>query len=244
MKNLTVLGCGDAFSSGGQFNTSFLVEDSASSFLIDCGATTLFRLQQMDYPVDRIDRIFISHFHGDHYGGLPFLIIHYAFQAKEEAQLTICGPKGLEQKVRNLQDAMYPETSSLFDELKVNFIEYNSNWMSVGDVDIKAFPVKHSPPSIPHGFRLKWNDKILSFSGDTEWTDSLVDLADNSELFIMECNNFSSDTPGHLSHAKIVEMKPRLKTKKIVLSHQGSEALSEDHFEFDRLKDGDRIPLW
>ena len=70
---LQFIGTGDAFGSGGRFNTCFLVESSGLRFLIDCGATSLTALNRFDVDPDSIDAVFISHLHGDHFGGLVFM---------------------------------------------------------------------------------------------------------------------------------------------------------------------------
>ena len=71
---LQFLGSGDAFGSGGRFNTCMLVESEFGAFLIDCGASSLIAMRKYGIDPNRIDTVFISHLHGDHFGGLPFLI--------------------------------------------------------------------------------------------------------------------------------------------------------------------------
>ncbi len=244
MRSLTVLGCGDAFSSGGRFNTSFIVQDLESAFLIDCGATTLLSMKKLNVPLEKVNQIFITHFHGDHYGGLPFLIISYAFQIKDPNPITIFGPKGIKSMVRNLQDAMYPGTSNLLDELPLSFIEYNLEWQIAKGMEVRAFEVKHAPPSLPHGLKFKWNEKSMAFSGDTEWIDSLVDLSDDTEIFILECNNHLDETPGHLCYRTIQSKIDSFNTQKLFLTHMGDAVLDSFDIDFEKLQDGQEIQLW
>ena len=244
MKKLTVLGSGDAFATGGRHTTAFLISDDKGSFLVDCGASTLVRLKQIEHSIDRIKGIFITHFHGDHFGGLPFVILSLRIEYGLDHTLFIAGPQGLEEKVRTLQDALYPETSRFYDELNIHFIEYNLNWQNIDGIEFKAVPVTHSPPSNPHGIQLRWNNQIFAFSGDTEWDDRLFDLSTDTSAFIVECNNYLMDSPGHLSLKTLMEKRELLKTQRLLLSHMGKEMLELEKCPFERLKDGIEITLW
>src|SRR5262245_35726680 len=92
------LGSGDAFGSGGRFQTCILVKTPTSNFLIDCGASSLVAMKRCGTrPVD-IQHILISHLHGDHFGGLPFFLLDAQF-SKRETPLLIAGPPGTQARV-------------------------------------------------------------------------------------------------------------------------------------------------
>ncbi|MFY0685852.1 MAG: MBL fold metallo-hydrolase [Cyclobacteriaceae bacterium] len=243
MAALTVLGSGDAFATGGKFTTSFFVESSSMNFLVDCGVTTFVRLKQMNKSVEDLDAVFITHFHGDHYGGLPYLLLSQKVELAKSIPLTIVGPIGIKQQLKKLQEALYPETGAFVDELPLTFIEYDLEWQQFENIKFRAAPVVHSPASKPHGIRFDFEGVKFAFSGDTEWTDRLVDLADGTDLFITECNNHLEDTPGHLSYRTLLEKRDVLATKRIVLSHMGNEMLQLKECEFLRLEDGMRLEL-
>lgn len=236
---LTVLGCGDAFGSEGRFNTSFLIEDGSRKILLDCGASTLLRLKQLKIAVDEIDTIILSHFHGDHYGGLPFLMLSNHIEYQRTSDLTIIGPEGVHEKVYHLQEAVYPGTTNVLDSLNLHFMEFNDEvWLRHDDFEIYTRRVTHAPPSNPHGVKLRWAEKCFAFSGDTEWNDSLVDLAEGADLFVVECNNFMNESPGHLSYKTLLEKRLLFKAEKIMLTHMGSEVLQQKSLDFERLEDG------
>ena len=83
----------------------------------------------------------------------------------------------------------------------------------------------------------------MAYSGDTEWTDSLMDLADRTELFILECNNYKTETPGHLSYRTILSKNHRLNTNRLILSHMSNDVLEREDLRFDRLEDNMEIKL-
>ena len=98
MKILKVLACGDAFGIGGRHTTSFLVKDEDCSFLIDGGSSSLVRLKQMGTSISQIEAIFISHFHGDHFGSIPFMVISCLYELQVKIPFTIYVQKELNKK--------------------------------------------------------------------------------------------------------------------------------------------------
>src|SRR5437773_12452692 len=96
---LTIVGCGDAFGSGGRLQTCYHVEAASSCFLIDCGATALIGLSKFGLDANGVGTIFISHLHGDHFAGLVWWLVHAQHVAKRTQPLTIVGPEGVRARV-------------------------------------------------------------------------------------------------------------------------------------------------
>ena len=101
---LKVIGCGDAFGSGGRLNTCFYIDAGSIRFLVDCGASSLPGLKQYGIYADDIDAIVISHFHGDHYGGVPFILLDAAVYGRTK-RLQIISPVGGKRRIAALLDA-------------------------------------------------------------------------------------------------------------------------------------------
>src|SRR5207302_8674683 len=93
------LGCGDAFGSGGRFQTCFLVRSDTARFLIDCGASSLIAMNRFGVDPAEIDLILLSHLHGDHYGGLPFFLLDAQILRRRTRPLVIAGPPGLRKRL-------------------------------------------------------------------------------------------------------------------------------------------------
>ena len=91
---LTVAGCGDAFGSGGRANTCFWIESGDAVVALDFGATSVVALRRLELDPSRIDLVLLSHLHGDHFGGLPFLLLDGQFEGERTRPLTIVGPVG------------------------------------------------------------------------------------------------------------------------------------------------------
>jgi ribonuclease BN (tRNA processing enzyme) len=92
---------------------------------------------------------------------------------------------------------------------------------------------------MPHGLRVEYAGKVIAYSGDTEWTDTLVELATGADLFICECNFFDKRAPGHLDYRTLIEHRPQLNCERIVLTHMGDEMLAGvDDLELEAGADG------
>jgi ribonuclease BN (tRNA processing enzyme) len=240
---MTVIGCGDAFSSGGRRNTSFLIESKGQKILMDFGATSLYGLNSLGITASDIDVVFISHFHGDHFGGIPFLIINRAYNQEESKELIIVGPKGLKDRVRELQRSMYSGTEGLLDNPNLSFVEFDTGQtQDIQGIKLWTTNVIHSPSSEPHGYKIEIDKKIVAYSGDTEWTENLYAIADQTDLFICECNDLHGDVAGHLSYDTLSPHLSKFNTKKTVLTHMGNDMLNSGLSE-NLLQDGMAIEV-
>lgn len=222
---LSVAGCGDAFGSGGRLQTCFHVQTGEYRFLIDCGSTALIGLKRYGLDPHAVDTILITHFHGDHFAGLPFLLTEARFSGRS-APLTIAGPPGLEERVKAAIQALFAG-SRLDYPFELRFVEYRAeNPTAIGPLDLTAFPVKHSPASLPHALRVTVNDRVIAFSGDTEWTPVLGDVARGADLFICECAGYDTPVPIHLDHTTLLSHRPELECRRMLLTHMGPEVLA------------------
>jgi len=104
---VTVLGSGDAFGSGGRLHSAHLVESAAATFVVDCGTTVLQGLTRADVDPEKVDFVCLSHLHGDHFGGLPFLFMDYMYESRRRRPITIYGPPGTQERVEALFGALY-----------------------------------------------------------------------------------------------------------------------------------------
>src|SRR5260370_2703699 len=103
---LRFVGCGDAFGSGGRLNTCFHVTGERVNFLIDCGASSLPALKRLGIARENIDLILITHFHGDHFAGLPFLLLDAHF-SRRTRPLVIARPEGIEMRLNPVMAAWF-----------------------------------------------------------------------------------------------------------------------------------------
>lgn len=86
----------------------FLVDNSKLRFLIDCGATSLTALKHFGVNPDSIDAVFVSHLHGDHFGGLVFIIRAATLFPTRTRPLTVAGPPGITERIEASLDDFFP----------------------------------------------------------------------------------------------------------------------------------------
>jgi len=220
-------GSGDSFGDGGRFQACILVEHDGHRVLLDCGASSLVAMKKAGFDPNTIDAVFVTHFHGDHAGGIPYLVLDGQFRKRGRA-LLIAGPPGVRERATAIFEAALPTSSATRQTFPVTYAELGERSARFGPVVIMALPVAHLPETAPHGLRLTIGGKVIGYTGDTEWCDAIPRLADGADLFIAEAYSFEKRIPQHLSHATLVAHRAELeqRAKRIVLTHPGVETLA------------------
>jgi ribonuclease BN (tRNA processing enzyme)/isopentenyl phosphate kinase len=224
--SITFLGKGDAFSSGGFKSSGSLIDLPTKTILLDCGPHTLQALKAFGRETIEIDWILITHFHGDHFGGIPFILLESVFQHYRTKPLTIIGPPGIKSKVDELFSVLYSNEASkplsfpcIYHEI-IPDKSYEENTIS-----IDAYSVNHSPEA--QGYRIEFKSKVIAYTGDTGWTENLIPLIKDAHLAILECNFFESQFETHLNWQEIQKLISY--PKKIAIIHFGKEMIRESY---------------
>ncbi len=233
------VGCGDAFGSGGRFNTCFHVTGGQHSFLLDCGATSVVAMKRIGLDSNAIDAILLTHFHADHFGGIPFFLLDAQLNAKRKKPLLIVGPPGLQDWLTRVTALAFPGDRTLPYELTLHEIEIGKP-TPLQDMTVTAFHVVHDDRAGPClAYRIDAGGKTLCYSGDTEWTETLVDAAKSADLFICECYSYDKPIKAHMSLAMLRQQLPRIGAKRVVLTHLSDDMLRQlADVEFDCAVDG------
>jgi ribonuclease BN (tRNA processing enzyme) len=226
--DVTFVGCGDAFGSGGRHQTCFHLRDQDHSWLIDCGATAYHALVATAVPLSSVSTILISHFHGDHFGGIPFVLLDGLFRTRRTTDLTLIGPSGLEARLAALMEAIFPGYMDRPRDFALHFIEIAPGVpVRHEGATIEAFLMVHDAHiGTCLGYRVTMGERVLAFSGDTAWTEALVPLAQGADLFICECHTLTTEIPVHLNHRILAQNLPRIGAKRVVLTHMSDEMLA------------------
>ena len=225
---VTIIGCGDAFGAGGRLQTSFCVRSGPSTFLIDCGASSLIGMRRLGISPNDIDTVFVSHLHGDHFGGLPWFMIDAKYASDRKRPLVVTGPKGIEARFIMLADALYPNTCGVERGFDLTFVEYEEQKpLELSGVTVTPFEVKHPCDAPPYALRFNVDGKVLSFTGDTGWVDTLLAVARDADLFISECFQYDMAHPIHLDYMTIDANYKKLGAKRTLLTHMGEAMLAE-----------------
>jgi ribonuclease BN (tRNA processing enzyme) len=223
---LNILGCGDAFGSGGRNQSGYLVEAGDRLFLLDCGPTSLLAMKRIGFDPRRLDAIILSHLHGDHFAGIPFFFIEYLYLKARPTPLTIAGPPGTEDRVRALFGLMYGDGTNAKEIPPTNFqVLQPGAATEVEGIGILPFQVPHQAHGVSLGLKVSYAGKQILFSGDSLWTDVFIEQARNVDLFLCECS-FYSEQPGmHVNYQTLAANLSRLECRNILLTHLGEEML-------------------
>jgi ribonuclease BN (tRNA processing enzyme) len=223
---LTIAGSGDAFGSGGRFNTCFYLETAKGVLLVDCGASALIAMKASGLDASRIEAIILSHLHGDHFGGLPFLLLDAQFLAAREQPLLIAGPPGTRKRMEEAQEMFFPRSSrnKWRFSLDVRELELQHETNLLGH-SVTTAEVLHYSGAPSTAVRVSDGQRTFAYSGDTQWTDSLIPIADDADLFIVECYAYSGDPPGHLTWSILRPRLKELRAKRVMLTHMNPTML-------------------
>lgn len=220
---VTLLGTGTPRPSIGRFGSATLVQAGGQNFLFDVGRGATIRLQQAGLTPNMIDKVFLTHLHSDHISGLDDLwITGWVWQRQN--LLKVSGPKGTHELVKGLRQAYAPDISyreqnvKLDSDLaKIESYEINEGVVYEDDaVTVRAFLVEHAPVKPAFGYRIEFGDRAVVVSGDTTYSDNLVEHAQEVDLLVHE---ITAANPSLLKRNK--------RLSKIVAYHTTPSQMSE-----------------
>ena len=195
---LTIVGCGDAFGSGGRFNTCFHARDREGDAAGRLRRVLAGRAQGARLDPTAIDGIILSHLHGDHFGGLPFLLLDAQFLQRRERPLTIAGPPGTRARLDAALEVFFPKADARPSggfRLEIVEIALGRPAEVLGHT-VPTTEVVHQSGAPSTALRVcPTAQKLFAYSGDTEWTDALLAVADGADLFIIECYGYAGRSP-------------------------------------------------
>ncbi len=220
------LGSGDAFGSGGRFNTCMMVSAEGRCFLVDCGATSMVAMRRFGVEPNALSMILVSHLHGDHFGGIPFFILDAQLVSKRATPLLIAGPPGLEARVKQAMEVLFPGSSGVVQKFPLEFRELEPGVpANLDGVTVTPHEVRHPCGDPPLALRMDCGGKTITYSGDTEWCESLLSAAAGADLFIAEAYTYEKPIRFHLNFKTIEENREALAARRVVLTHMSADML-------------------
>lgn len=217
---INFLGVGGAINST-SFHTSILVENK---ILIDTPPSIGTHLNANEIDLQNIDSILISHLHGDHFFGLPLLLIEYSLSPRTKP-LRIFGPEGFEEKILTLVKLSFPEYEpmELIRASKPEFFEYKEidNFIESDDLHISAIEVPHSSLKA-YGFNLQNDSTSVFFSADSEFFSGLEQILINSQYAILDGTTLDIPLPTHMNYRQIKDIASKHKDIWFFVTHRSN----------------------
>lgn len=226
----TFVGSGDATGTGARNQTCLHLQTEEAAFLIDCGPTSLTALKQLGISVSALSGILLTHAHGDHFGGVPFVLLDLMMAGRQQ-DFWVMAPQHLLEHVQAWNELCYPGILEKAP-FTIHWLPIEQEPRSVPGTGIMIYPfaMNHQQSRLCQGYQVHLpEEKIVAYTGDTAWCDNLELLARDTDLFVCECS-YVEPPPEyikHLSYQEIMAKKELLKTKHLILTHMGEEMLQK-----------------
>lgn len=218
------VGTSDAFGAGGRRQSAIFVDAPGGGLLLDCAPTTASGLAALGIERDAIDAIALSHFHADHFAGVPQLLLAATYEDRRRKPLLVAGPPGVEARVRAVGEAMGHGLAERELPFPLRYVELPAGrTVELGPATLTSFATHHQPESCPHGLRVVTGGRTIAYSGDTGWFDELPARLRGADLAICECTFLEATLDYHLDYATLQERSAALECERLVLTHLGPE---------------------
>ena len=204
----------------GSLSASALIDENIQ---IDVPNGYCKRMREQGVDCQKLDVILITHFHGDHYFDIPFLIMELGLRKERNHPLKIFGPQGLESRLKELHAYAFPNWDRVVANAKVEFNELAGDWLTVktrnGRYRILAKEVEHESMNA-YGFVIRQDDQAIGYTGDTRICKSVEEIIELSDLVVLDVS-FLNDKPAHmgLESASQIVARPSNIDKTFLATH-------------------------
>ena len=220
--NVTILGSGTCVPSLKRSSCSVLMQVGNSELLFDSGPGTMRRLLEAQTTIFNISHIFYSHFHPDHSGEfVPFIFAtKYPDGSQRTTPLSVAGGFGFLDFYEGLK-TVYGQWIELAPGL-LNVLEFDNkkpDMRQFEDFAVDTAPVTHNEESIAYRITSADGHSVV-YTGDTDYTDTIIALAEDTDLLICECALPDKDkVRGHLTPSLAGDLAAKANVRKLVLTH-------------------------
>ncbi len=191
--------------------------------LLDGGAPLLPHMHRLGIEALDIEVVFLTHFHGDHTLGLPPFVLHRIF-VDEPRTLTFVGPEGVEERLEALFEVSWGVDWKpvMLPRFKARYITARTSGQVAG-YKYETIKLDHGTTG-SNGYRIRFGDTLLAYSGDTEPTAPLDRLVEGADVAIVEATG-PGDVFSHMSWEAAAALKKRHPNTRFIFNHLYSGSL-------------------
>ena len=217
--DLQFVGTGNAFAPGGLCWNGFVAN---GRYLFEAPPQALMSLNKLGIDPNELDAVIVSHHHGDHFLGLPFLILHWKYQGRTRP-VRVVGPPGTERLTHEIGERVYPGLFEINFEIEWVVAE-PGNKLTLGPLELEPVAVKHDTRlDLSLGYAARLDGRRFAYTGDSAICDAVLDLARGAEVLVSECASLDAQLDMHMN---LVEDIPRVQATlgpdaHLVLTHLG-----------------------
>jgi ribonuclease BN (tRNA processing enzyme) len=188
--------------------------------------------------------VFVSHLHGDHFGGLPLLILDGQFSHRT-GPLAVVGPPGTATRLADTMECLFPGSSTTPRRFAVEVTELAQGTSStLCGVAVRAWEADHPSGAPALLLRLGLAGKTIAYTGDTAWTGAIAEAAADADLLIAEAYYRDKHIPYHLRLADLHAHLDQLTARRVILTHMSADMLdAPQEPSFEQARDGLTITL-
>lgn len=221
------VGSGDALGSGGRWQTCIMLAGGGHTMLVDCGASSMAAMKSQGLDPGSVGMVVISHLHGDHFGGLPFLILDGQF-SRRVSPLLVAGPPGTAVRLEQAMEVLFPGSATVRRRFEVDVVELATDGSPavLGPATVRGWEVVHACGAPPLAVSVRLGGATFAYSGDTEWTPVLAEAARGADLFAAEAYTFGRPVRYHLDYLTLREHWQELAAERTVLTHMSPSMLA------------------
>ena len=222
---LTFLGSGNAFAPGGLCWNGFLV---GGRYLFEAPPQSLASLNRLGRSANEIEAVILSHHHGDHFLGVPFLLLQGNYFGRT-APLTIVGPAGTKAVVMRLCRLAFPGLTGFRFPVRWA-VARPGRPMRVGALQLEPVAMQHDPKlALCLGFHCELDGRRFAYTGDTGLCEGVFDLDRRAEVLVSECATQEPEAPIHMSlRGDIPAVRAAMpRSSSLVLTHLGPGVTAE-----------------
>ncbi len=216
---VTILGSGTIIPTADRRSTSLVIARGGELYLFDCGPGTLDALEEEGLTFRDLKRVFLTHYHPDHTLGIGHLLAALRLDGMMggNGSITIFGPPGLDDFIERWHSLYH---STVLEDASLDLIEVEGGDVYTWNgVDVRAATVEHDNHTAL-AYRFGVEGKSVVYTGDTEYTESLVEFSKDADLLIAECSlPDDRQMPGHMTPSSVGKLAERAGAGRVVLVH-------------------------